>query len=284
MDTDAIRIMKASNLTFNEPALERRLEALHASKMVAFAAACAERLMPAYVRYSEKAMLQGESGSLYRDALEIIWGQLLGLDVSRKIIEELEQKCLAAIPLEEEAWKFGEPYAEDAGAAVTFAIKALLYRDPRQAVWAARRAYEAVDNCVVRSHEANLSQLTEQQIISNRLIQNELARQKFDLEELEAKPGTSVGADAVRNLRDRAQKDALKMFEYDQLFRCPCCGNKTLSAEGVYEICNICLWEDDPIQSSEQTFQGGANKISLTEARNNWRKNNGMMLDPAKTK
>lgn len=62
--------------------------------------------------------------------------------------------------------------------------------------------------------------------------------------------------------------------ESEKLFPCPCCGNKTLSGEGEYEICTICLWEDDPIQSSEPTLQGGANKISLIEARDNWKKRN----------
>ena len=27
--------------------------------------------------------------------------------------------------------------------------------------------------------------------------------------------------------------------------RCPCCQFRTLSARGAYEICPVCLWEDD---------------------------------------
>ncbi|MDO3617323.1 CPCC family cysteine-rich protein [Ralstonia pseudosolanacearum] len=51
---------------------------------------------------------------------------------------------------------------------------------------------------------------------------------------------------------------------------CPCCEEKTLSERDGYEICPICLWEDDPIQSSDPLYEGGANGCSLVEARNRW--------------
>lgn len=46
--------------------------------------------------------------------------------------------------------------------------------------------------------------------------------------------------------------------------KCPCCG-KTKVAE--YGICSVCDWENDPIQLSKPDFGGGANKMSLNEAR-----------------
>jgi len=45
----------------------------------------------------------------------------------------------------------------------------------------------------------------------------------------------------------------------------------TLSSRGDYEICSICNWEDDPIQSEDPMFYGGANKMSLSEAQVHWR-------------
>ena len=56
------------------------------------------------------------------------------------------------------------------------------------------------------------------------------------------------------------------------LFPCPCCGNLTLSEINTFEICNVCFWEDDPIQSSDPNYSGGANNCSLIQARNAWRK------------
>lgn len=50
-------------------------------------------------------------------------------------------------------------------------------------------------------------------------------------------------------------------------YKCPCCGNYTLSEEGNYEICSICNWEDDPVQFEYPDFKGGANILSLNEYR-----------------
>jgi Cysteine-rich CPCC len=51
---------------------------------------------------------------------------------------------------------------------------------------------------------------------------------------------------------------------------CPCCGSKVLTAEGEYEICSVCGWEDDPVQRADPDYAGGANKTSLNEARKAW--------------
>ncbi|WP_262983465.1 CPCC family cysteine-rich protein [Pectobacterium peruviense] len=36
---------------------------------------------------------------------------------------------------------------------------------------------------------------------------------------------------------------------------------------GEYDICSNCGWEYDPVQSREPNYAGGANKMSLNEAR-----------------
>ncbi len=56
----------------------------------------------------------------------------------------------------------------------------------------------------------------------------------------------------------------------DRLFPCPCCGEFTLSEKGVYEICTVCLWGDDPVQLANPLYADGANVISLIQARENW--------------
>lgn len=60
----------------------------------------------------------------------------------------------------------------------------------------------------------------------------------------------------------------------ENLLPCPCCGRHTLSEEGMYEICSVCLWEDDPTQLNDPTYAGGANRLSLIQARENWKKQN----------
>lgn len=53
---------------------------------------------------------------------------------------------------------------------------------------------------------------------------------------------------------------------------CPCCGKYEFSEEGSYEICPVCNWEDDPVQEEDPNFGGGANTMSLSEARIAWSK------------
>ena len=52
-------------------------------------------------------------------------------------------------------------------------------------------------------------------------------------------------------------------------YPCPCCGSLTLDEKppGTYLICEVCLWEDDPVQSADPEYRGGANGPSLNEAR-----------------
>ena len=56
-------------------------------------------------------------------------------------------------------------------------------------------------------------------------------------------------------------------------FPCPCCRNLTLSAEppGTFDICPVCRWEDDNVQFRDPDYRGGANVMSLNEARRNFR-------------
>ncbi|WP_089401385.1 CPCC family cysteine-rich protein [Noviherbaspirillum humi] len=58
----------------------------------------------------------------------------------------------------------------------------------------------------------------------------------------------------------------------NQHLLCPCCGQRTISEPGAYEICSVCGWEDDPVQSADPKYTGGANRESLESARALWQK------------
>lgn len=45
---------------------------------------------------------------------------------------------------------------------------------------------------------------------------------------------------------------------------CACCGK---SIVGFYGICRVCGWQDDLLQNERHDFGGGANRMSLNEAR-----------------
>lgn len=57
-------------------------------------------------------------------------------------------------------------------------------------------------------------------------------------------------------------------------FACPCCEQLTLPDEppGTYEICEACGWEDDFVQFRDPDYRGGANRQSLREARDNFKR------------
>lgn len=37
------------------------------------------------------------------------------------------------------------------------------------------------------------------------------------------------------------------------------------------DVCEVCDWEDDPVQFYDPDYRGGANAMSLNEAREAWR-------------
>ena len=62
-----------------------------------------------------------------------------------------------------------------------------------------------------------------------------------------------------------------KIIEYVK-YRCPCCGFYTLNEKPTdsYEICPVCYWEVDRLQQKEADYEGGANRVSLNTARENF--------------
>ena len=50
-------------------------------------------------------------------------------------------------------------------------------------------------------------------------------------------------------------------------FPCPSCGFLVFGdLPGTYEICEICGWEDDPVQLRHPLMAGGANNLSLVQS------------------
>lgn len=57
-------------------------------------------------------------------------------------------------------------------------------------------------------------------------------------------------------------------------YLCPCCKCLTLGEQptGTFEICPVCGWVDDDVQFDDPSFEGGANDVSLDQARENFKK------------
>ncbi|MDI9877763.1 CPCC family cysteine-rich protein [Flectobacillus rivi] len=69
-----------------------------------------------------------------------------------------------------------------------------------------------------------------------------------------------------------ALEKALLILTVNAKFACPCCGHKTFTEKpnGTYDICDVCFWEDDPIQFNDPNYEGGANSTSLKQAQKNF--------------
>lgn len=192
-------------LRYDEPALVRDLGRLKRNSRVAFAASCAERLIPAYGDFCKRSG-RGDRATL-AGILERAWQHLLGDEMREEQVRAELRRCMALIPAEDdEPWIDEQPYADDAASAIAYTLRALEDGEPREAAWAARRAYEAADHHVM--HRVGVE--GESQVLAHPIVQVELLRQRRDLEELLGARRES--ADLFVRLRTRAKADASTFF------------------------------------------------------------------------
>lgn len=193
-------------LKFDEPDLVRSLECLPVWQRVAFAAACAERLRPAYLSFSQRTG-RGD-GVAFQNILDRLWLDLGGSCMADDEIEMSIEKCMEFTPHEDdEPWDDSQVYAEDAGIALVYALRCRQNSESQEAAWAARHVYEALDHYVIAREDVDLSTPgAEARVLSHPLIQAELMRQYRDLAVLR---DTQVESTAFRR---RASKDAEHLF------------------------------------------------------------------------
>ena len=55
----------------------------------------------------------------------------------------------------------------------------------------------------------------------------------------------------------------MNMHEPNKIL-CPVCGKSQVEE---YAICDVCNWENDPVQFEHPDLSGGANNMSLNQAR-----------------
>lgn len=56
----------------------------------------------------------------------------------------------------------------------------------------------------------------------------------------------------------------------DEIRLCPVCGYDAFRVDEFHNICPMCMWQDDPIQSKDPDYWGGANNLSLSQYREKW--------------
>ena len=105
-------------------------------------------------------------------------------------------------------------FAEDAVAAVAYAIETRLKSDPCEAVESARRAYNALDEYVSHILKIrSIGQNEETQILTHPLVQAEFKRQRADLLRLQEIANNPTGErEGIAALRRSAEADARSFF------------------------------------------------------------------------
>jgi hypothetical protein len=97
-----------------------------------------------------------------------------------------EAQIVASIRGEDEAPDFTASLVEDAQAAAAYALRCAVGGDVMNAVWAARRAYEAADRYAgLRQNVTAFTDAAEEAILGHPTVQSELRRQRRDVQELE---------------------------------------------------------------------------------------------------
>jgi hypothetical protein len=117
-------------------------------------------------------------------------------------------RALALLPPDDGA----DPLADDAAAALTYALRAVASGDPNDAVWTAECVYNALDAFL---HDQGFDPTApggEEALLSHPLVQAELHRQADDLRALRTLGAAGPSPRPLDVLRDRADDAARRIF------------------------------------------------------------------------
>ena len=117
------------------------------------------------------------------------------------------ERAMELFTPEDGPWVPEYPAADDAAAALAYSFRCRRNESPKEAVWAAGRAYQALDDYVVTNENIDTGAPgAETEVLNHPLVQAELARQSRDLDELRE------GKITVGELRDRAKAEATEFL------------------------------------------------------------------------
>ncbi len=197
-------------LTYDETRLVADLKRLSRPLRVLFAAACAERQVPAYTRFLNGVGV--EYPNAVGAALDDVWANP-ARDDSGELERQLEE-CMALIPREDaiDRWTEDVTYGANAAISVAYALRARKGGDAREAAFAGRIAYESLDHFVVNRQNVDLNLAgAEERVLAHPLIQAELLRQRRDVDELGEVKDPDLTSTAAR-LRHRAAAEGALFF------------------------------------------------------------------------
>jgi len=198
-------------LRYDEPSLMRELDRIAMPLRVIFAAAVAERLLPAYLSFSHKA---GRGNPyLLTQILERLWQDIQGIRMDPKELQQNIDLAMELIPGEDDIpWFLEQAGAEDAAAAIAYALCCRQNGKSQESAWAARRGFETLDYFVTTRDDIDPNdRVADERALSDPLIQEELLRQQRDLRELMAADLRDVST-LAQKIRQRAKAESISVF------------------------------------------------------------------------
>ncbi|CAD85170.1 DUF416 family protein [Nitrosomonas europaea] len=201
-------------IEFSESKLKEILDQLPIEAQSAFAASCAQRIFTCYVEYARVAKSKKVDLDAYSEAISYVWNAVIAGNHDAIILNGLLERCMAVLPSEEDAWESGTPYAEDAAAAIIYSLRSLASGCPQEAIWAAKRVYEAVDNFVVNTYNVNTNATDgEKFILDHPIVSNELSRQLRDLNEIiNSKRDSESLKKTIKIIMERSKSESNDLF------------------------------------------------------------------------
>ena len=126
---------------YDEQALVDRLTALDRRSKTAFAASCAQSLLPLFERYAKSAGVP-ELGARLGAIVAAAWAAASGVEAD---VRGHQDEAEAMVPSDGDGWTLETGYGQNAAAAAAYAIRTWLTDDAQEAAWAARQVYELAD-------------------------------------------------------------------------------------------------------------------------------------------
>jgi Protein of unknown function (DUF416) len=188
-------------LRYDEPTVKQRLGSGSARARTLFAALIAERLFPLYELFAQRSG-QGDVARL-QEALDAAWAAVDGAFVDPAELARLQDVAETLVPAEDEDWVPESGYAQNAAAAVAYALRTRVTDDVEEAVSAARQPYDFADYVVQRRlPDVQFDDPGAEDLFADqRIVQEALAGIEADLAAALSEPTP----DALPALRDQAR-------------------------------------------------------------------------------
>jgi uncharacterized protein YjaG (DUF416 family) len=198
----------------SEPGIEGLvgLAALSATGRAAFAAACAQRLLPLYVEYVRRTG-DGDAAAV-SGHLDLLWTALAQrTDVTTAEdpdpwADEVERFVPDPdVPTTDDEYR---GYAENAVAAVVYALRSRNRADPAYALWAAQMPVQAIEARLLELADGDAYQV-DAAVARHPAVVEERRCQRRDLGELLAAEAAQEPTTAIVAVRARAQAEQLTL-------------------------------------------------------------------------